>query len=98
MNPITYDRINKKLLIFLDWIRIGKAFLTNLCFDFGWRGGKIFPAIFSSAAIGFAFENVFSYIPGLLVGVLVAPSVTMILNQPYATAALLLFLFPISFF
>lgn len=77
---------------------IGKAFLTNLCFSFGWRGGKIFPAIFSSVAIGFAIVRLFPYTPGLLVGVAVAASTTIILSQPYVCAALLLFLFPIQFF
>lgn len=77
---------------------IGKAFLTNLCFSFGWRGGKIFPAIFSSVAIGFAIVRLFPYTPGLLVGVAVAASTTVILSQPYVCAALLLFLFPIQFF
>jgi H+/Cl- antiporter ClcA len=77
---------------------IGKAFLTNLCFSFGWRGGKIFPAIFSSAAIGFALVHLFPYTPGLIVGVVVAASVTIILDQPYVSAALLLLLFPVQFF
>ena len=77
---------------------IGKAILTNFCFAFGWRGGKIFPAIFSSTAIGFAFVSLFPYTPGLLVGVLVAASLTMILGQPYLSMSLLLFLFPIQFF
>ena len=77
---------------------IGKAFLTNLCFSFGWRGGKIFPAIFSSTAIGFAVVRLIPYTPGLIVGVAVAASTTIILRQPYVCAALLLFLFPIQFF
>ncbi|MDT2837020.1 chloride channel protein [Enterococcus durans] len=77
---------------------IGKAILTNFCFAFGWRGGKIFPAIFSSTAIGFAFVSLFPYTPGLLIGVVVAASLTMILGQPYLSMSLLLFLFPIQFF
>lgn len=76
----------------------GKAILTNFCFAFGWRGGKIFPAIFSSTAIGFAFVSLFPYTPGLLIGVVVAASLTMILGQPYLSISLLLFLFPIQFF
>lgn len=77
---------------------VGKAFLTNLCFSFGWRGGKIFPAIFSSTAIGFAFTNLFPYTPGLVIGIIVAASLTIILGKPYLSMALLLFLFPIQFF
>lgn len=85
-------------LPFILLIAIGKALLTNLCFAFGWRGGKIFPAIFASTAMGFGLANLFSYTPGLIVGIVVAASVTIILEQPYVTGALLLFLFPIQFF
>lgn len=77
---------------------IGKAFLTNLCFSFGWRGGKIFPAIFSSTAVGFATVKFCSYMPGLLLGILVAASITIILEKPYVSTALLIFLFPLQFF
>ncbi|MDV7718729.1 chloride channel protein [Pediococcus ethanolidurans] len=79
-------------------IAVGKALLTNLCFAFGWRGGKIFPIIFSSTAMGFAFANLFSYTPGLIVSIVVAASVTIVVKQPYVTGALLLLLFPIQFF
>ena len=84
--------------VYLLFLGLGKAFLTNLCFSFGWRGGKIFPVIFSSTAIGFAFVHLFPYTPGLLIGVIVASSLTVILGQPDLSAALLLFLFPIQFF
>lgn len=83
---------------FLLFLAVGKVILTNVCFAFGWRGGKIFPAIFSSATIAFVMVRVFPYTPGLIVGIVVAASVTIILKQPLVTAALLLFLFPIQFF
>lgn len=83
---------------FLLFIAIGKVILTNLCFAFGWRGGKIFPAIFSSATIAFTMVSFFPFTPGLIVSIVVAASVTIILKQPLVTAALLLFLFPIQFF
>ncbi|MFV0556047.1 MAG: chloride channel protein [Lactovum sp.] len=79
-------------------IAIGKALLTNICFSFKWRGGKIFPAIFSSASAGFVLANLFPYTPALTIGVVVAASVTTIMKQPLVVAALLLFLFPIQFF
>lgn len=40
----------------------------------------------------------FPYIPGLIVSIVVATSVTIILKQPLVTAALLLFLFLVQFF
>lgn len=85
-------------ILFLVLLALGKALLTNICFSFGWRGGKIFPAIFSSTSIGFAFAVLFPYTPGLLVAVAVAASCTVILKQPFVTATLLLFLFPLQFF
>lgn len=85
-------------LVFLILLALGKALLTNICFSFGWRGGKIFPVIFSSTAIGFAVATLFPYTPGLLVAVAVAASCTVILKQPFVTATLLLFLFPLQFF
>lgn len=81
----------------LLWIGLGKMLLTNICFACGWRGGKIFPAIFASVAIGFAFANLFPYTPGLLIAIIVATCCTVILGQPIVTAALLLFLFPLQF-
>lgn len=44
--------------IYLLLIGLGKTVLTNLLFAFGWRGGKIFPAIFASAAIGLSLAVV----------------------------------------
>ncbi|MFV0558587.1 MAG: chloride channel protein [Enterococcus sp.] len=82
----------------LSFLALGKAFLTNLCFSFGWRGGKIFPAIFSSTAIGFALSVMAPTMPSLVIGIVVAASVTVILNQPIVTATLLLFLFPVPLF
>ncbi|EAC2654720.1 chloride channel protein [Listeria monocytogenes] len=79
-------------------IAIGKTLLTNLCFAFGWRGGKIFPALFASVAISFVLVNLFPYTPGLVVGIVTTASLTVILKQPVIIAALLLFLFPLQFF
>lgn len=79
-------------------LAFGKTMLTHLCFDCGWRGGKIFPAILASATIGFAFVSIFPYTPGLIVGVMVAASITVILQKPLLTATLLLLLLPLQFF
>ncbi|MFD1670887.1 chloride channel protein [Agrilactobacillus yilanensis] len=79
-------------------LALGKTLLTNLSFAFGWRGGKIFPAIFASATLGFAFVRIFPYTPGLIVGIITAAGVTVILKRPLITAALLLFLLPLQFF
>ncbi|WP_300559271.1 chloride channel protein [Companilactobacillus sp.] len=79
-------------------IAVGKTLIANLCFCFGWRGGLIFPAIFSSVAMGFAFIAIFPYTPGLLISIIVAVSITTIVEQPGVVAGLLLLLLPIQFF
>lgn len=78
-------------------LAIGKTLLTHICFAGGWRGGKIFPAILASAAIGFAFVKIFPYTEGMIVGVMVAASITVILQNPVVTATLLILLLPIQF-
>jgi len=85
-------------LVVILVIALGKVGLTHICFAFGWRGGKIFPAIFASVGIGLVLTNLMPYTPGLIIGVVVAASVTVILQQAVVTATLLLFLFPIQFF
>lgn len=95
----TLSREYQKLTIgYLLFLAVGKMCLTNISFAFGWRGGKIFPAIFTSVAVGLAFVKLFPFTPGLLVSIIVASSLTIILKQVWVTAALLLFLFPLQFF
>lgn len=84
--------------IFLVILALGKSLLTNLMFAFGWRGGKIFPAIFASAAIGFAVVANFNFVPGLIIAIIVSSSVAIILDQPAIVSGLLVFLFPLQFF
>ncbi|WP_125763229.1 chloride channel protein [Companilactobacillus hulinensis] len=83
---------------FLIMIGIGKAIITNLCFSLGWRGGMIFPAIFSSAATGFALSAILPFTPAILVSVTIAASLTSIMRQPGVVAGLLLLLLPIEVF
>lgn len=78
-------------------IGLGKILLTNICFACGWRGGKIFPAIFASVAIAFALVNFLPYTPGLIIAVVVATCCTVVLGQPVVTTALLILLFPLQF-
>lgn len=84
--------------LFLVFIAFGKAFVTNFCFSLGWRGGMIFPAIFSSAAIGFALSAILPFTPAILVSATIAASLTYIMRQPGVVAGLLLLLLPIEIF
>lgn len=85
-------------VLFLVFLALGKACLTHLSFAFGWRGGKIFPAIFASTALACAFAKIFPYTPGATVALIVATSITIILKRPLFTALLLLLLFPLQYF
>lgn len=91
------DAVSQSAL-FLIFIAIGKAFVTNFCFSLGWRGGMIFPAIFSSAAAGFALSVLLPFTPAILVSVTIASSLTYIMRQPGVVAGLLLLLLPIEVF
>lgn len=82
---------------FLFVLAILKATITNLGFSLGWRGGTIFPAIFSSLAIGAWLAHFIPWMPRLTVSLVVASSLTVILEKPVLTAVLLWLLLPIQF-
>ncbi|WP_323679339.1 chloride channel protein [Exiguobacterium indicum] len=79
-------------------LAIGKVGLTHLCFSCGWKGGKIFPLIFSSTVLAFCLSQLSPFMPGLIVTLVVTASCAVVLRQPLVTATLLLFLFPLQFF
>lgn len=84
--------------IILLLIGLGKLAITMICLACNWRGGTIFPMIFSSIAVALAFANLSPYSPGLLVAVFTASACAVILKQPFATACLFLLLFPVELF
>lgn len=69
-----------------------KLLTTNLGFFMGWRGGTIFPAIFSSLAIGAALALVMPGTAQITAVIVLSVSVTVILRRPLLTAILLIFL------
>lgn len=74
-----------------------KLIITNVGFSLGWRGGTIFPAIFSSLAIGAALAQCFPWMPQLTACLVVAVAVTVILEKPLISAAVLILLLPVQF-
>lgn len=86
------DEALKLSVPFLVLLAVLKALLTNLGFVMGWRGGTIFPAIFSSLALGVACAML---LPGNLrvnAIVVVTASLTTILGKPVLVIVLLFFL------
>ena len=82
--------------LFLLLIALIKTISTHAGFAMGWRGGKIFPAIFASVAVGAAIAQFIPIQPAITVSLTVAASITIILEKPLLTAVLLIFLLPIS--
>ena len=76
---------------------VGKLFLVTLCLNLGWRGGDIFPIIFSGVAIGFAAAAIIGIDSTFAVPVVTATLFAYIMRKPLAAVALLLLCFPISY-
>lgn len=81
--------------LFLLLIALIKTISTHAGFALGWRGGKIFPAIFASVAVGAAVAQFIPIQPAITVSLAVVSSITIILEKPLLTAILLIFLLPI---
>ncbi|MBO0453961.1 chloride channel protein [Candidatus Enterococcus murrayae] len=98
-NLLSFTRQAETMSFFiLLLIGFGKVAITMICLACNWRGGTIFPMIFSSIAVGLAFVSLLPYSPGLLVAVFTASACAVILKQPLATACLFLLLFPVELF
>lgn len=82
------------------WLLIGtgivKLWISNVCLEMGWRGGNIFPVIFSGVCIGYAFALILPVDPVFCVAVVSAAVTTAVLRKPLAVVLLLLICFPIS--
>ncbi|MGM9907580.1 chloride channel protein [Limosilactobacillus sp.] len=83
--------------LFLILLAVIKTVVTNAGFALGWRGGTIFPAIFSSLAVGAALAQAFPWMPRLTASLVVAAAITVILEKPLISAIILILLLPIQF-
>ncbi|MGV8905864.1 MAG: chloride channel protein [Acetobacterium sp.] len=75
---------------------IGKLLMGNICLEMGWRGGNIFPVIFSGVAIGYALATILPIDPIFCVAVVTAALTSAILRKPLAVVLLLLICFPMN--
>ncbi len=87
--------------LFLLVIAVIKTLSTNIGFSLGWRGGKIFPSIFASVAVGaaiaqFSIAQFLPIMPVMCVAITVSASIAVILGKPLLTAILLILLLPIE--
>lgn len=83
----------------LFWIFVAflKVLLTNLCIQFGLKGGHFFPLIFAGVALGFGLAGIFSSDMSHLVfgaGITTASLLGVTMKKPFAVAVLMLMCFP----
>lgn len=93
--PFSHEALTLSVPLLLS-IAFVKAVVTNLGFAMGWRGGTIFPAIFSSLAIGCACALVLPGDVRVNAVIVLAASLTVILGKPLLTSILLILLVPIE--
>ncbi|WP_430534911.1 chloride channel protein [Listeria rocourtiae] len=90
---ITNASKNMSFLLLLT-VGLAKLFITKVCLGTGWRGGHIFPVIFSSIITGFALTHILPFDSIFIVAVFATASCTNILKLPLASALLVMFFFP----
>ena len=76
---------------------IAKLLLVNICINFGWRGGSIFPIIFSGVAIGYAMAMIVGMDGAFAVAVVTSALYAYIMRKPVTVVAVLLLCFPITY-
>ena len=74
-----------------------KLFLVSVCINFGWRGGSIFPLIYSGACVGYAFALITGMDGAFAAAVVIASLYGYHIRKPLAVIAVLLLCFPVSY-
>jgi len=74
---------------------IGKILAVNICVNFGWKGGNIFPVIFSGVSMGYALAAVSGVEPVFAVAVVSASAYGYIMRKPLTVVAVLFLCFPL---
>lgn len=73
-----------------------KLLLVNLCINLGWKGGSIFPVIFSGVSLGYAMAMVLSIEPMFAVAVCTASLCGYVMRKPIMVIGVLLLCFPVT--
>ena len=74
-----------------------KVFLVNMCVELGWRGGSIFPVIFTGVCAGYAFAALTGIDPTFAVAAMAAGMYAYIGRKAVMTVAILLLCFPVVY-
>lgn len=76
---------------------IVKLWMTNFCIGSGWRGGNIFPVIFSGVCVGYGCAALFPGLdPVFCVAVVTAGVAGSVMGKPLAVIMLLMIMFPVT--
>lgn len=76
---------------------IFKIFVSRLCFLTGWRGGHIFPIIFSGIVLGYTFSKFIPVDPTFCALICSVAMTGMVLRKPVATVLVYLIICPIEY-
>jgi len=80
----------------LIMITVLKLILVNICINLGWKGGHIFPVIFSGVSTGFAMAMILGIEPVFAVAVCTAALCAYIMRKPVMVIGVLLLCFPVT--
>lgn len=80
----------------LVMITVLKLVLVNLCINLGWKGGHIFPVIFSGVSMGYAMAMILGIEPVFAVAVVTAALCGYIMRKPVMVIGVLLLCFPVT--
>lgn len=93
--PLTMFSGEEQISIILEnGTSIGIIILTNICIEFGLKGGHFFPLIFSGISIGYAFAIILNIDTVLSMAIVTTALLSSTLKKLLATVLLLMFLFP----
>ena len=73
-----------------------KLILVNICINLGWKGGSIFPIIFSGVSLGYAMAMILGIEPIFAVAVVTAMLCGYIMRKPAMVIGVLLLCFPVT--
>ncbi|RSX55932.1 chloride channel [Bifidobacterium dolichotidis] len=73
-----------------------KPIIVQVCLQFGWRGGKFFPMIFSGIALGYAMAMLTSADAVFCVSVCAAAVMGAVMCKPFTAVLLLILCFPLE--
>lgn len=76
---------------------IFKLMLVSICICFGWRGGNIFPIIFSGSAVGYAVALALGLDGALTAAILLTAMHSYIARKPVSSVAILMLCFPVVY-